>query len=228
MKNKSLKVSITVFAILFGLQLNAQDRIIHGIVTTFDSISLHGAIVKVASSKQEVLTDSTGNFSVGCDLNDKLKVYADGFYTQNVKLEKSTKYAAVNLKLKAGDKNLEIATSFTNVLDRDKLSSLASMSSNDLNLSVYSNVFDAITGKFPGLQVDGTNLIVRGVGSISGPTPALIVLDGVVVHGTTLNALNPETIKSINVIKDGSSAVYGSRGAFGVVEITTKSGSDRK
>jgi TonB-dependent SusC/RagA subfamily outer membrane receptor len=212
--------------IVFYVYTTAQERVVTGIITTFDSIAVNGASINVRSTKQTVLSDSMGNFAVSCDKNDKLKISAAGFFNETVKIDENTKYVAVNLKLKAGDKNLELASAFTSVEDRDKLNALASRSSNELDLSMYSNFFDAIQGKFPGLQVQGTDIIVRGAGSISGPTPALIVLDGVVVSGATLNAINPETVKRVNVIKDGSSAIYGSRAAFGVVEITTKSGGE--
>lgn len=223
MKSFLLKSAMLTLAVVFYVYTGAQERVVTGIVTTFDSIAVNGASVRVNSTKQTVFSDSLGNFAVSCDKKDKLKISAAGFFNETVKLDENTKYAAINLRLKAGEKNLELASAFTNVNDRDKLNALASRSSNELDLSMYSNFFDAIQGKFPGLQVQGTNLIVRGTGSISGPTPALIVLDGVVVDGATLNAINPETVKRVNVIKDGSSAIYGSRGAFGVVEITTKS-----
>lgn len=223
-----MKITFLTSTILFFFVFatHAQDKVIQGVVTTFDSIPLHGASIRVASTKQIVLSDSLGNFTVSCNNKDKLKVTANGFFPETVKTTSSTKFAAINLRLKAGSKNLEVASAFTNVADRDRLTAMASRSANELDLSVYSNFFDAIKGKFPGLQVQGTDIIIRGVGSINGPRPALIVLDGNVVQGATLNAINPETIKRVNVIKDGSSAIYGSRGAFGVVEITTKTGRD--
>jgi len=226
MKSFLLKPAMVILAIVIYFNSGAQERMVKGIVTTFDSIAVNGATIKVNSTKQTVFSDSLGNFTVQCEKKDKLKVSAAGFFNQTVKLEEKTKFAAINLRLKAGSKNLELASAFTNVNDRDKLNALASRSSNELDLSMYRNFFEAIQGKFPGVQVQGTDLIVRGVGSINGPRPALVVLDGVVVSGATLNAINPETIKRINVIKDGSSAIYGSRGAFGVVEITTKSGGE--
>lgn len=226
MKSILFGLNIILLIIVFSATGFAQDRTVKGVVTAFDSIAIHGAAIQAKGTKQTVTSDSLGNFSILCKNNDKLKVSANGFFNQNVNIEEGINYAAVNLQLKAGAKNLEMATAFTSVSDRDKLTALASKSAEELDLSVYSNIFDAIQGKFPGLQVQGTNLIIRGTGSISGPSPALIVLDGVVVESATLNALNPSTVKSINVIKDGSSAVYGSRAAFGVVEITTKKGGD--
>lgn len=226
MKTNTLQFFITVSILLFVVFANAQDKVMQGVVTTLDSIPLHGASVRVASTKQVVLTDTVGNFTVSCNNKDKLKVTANGFFTENVKIESSTTFAAINLRLKAGAKNLKVASAFTNVADYERLTAMTSRSSNELDFSVYSNFFDAIKGKFPGLEVQGTDLIIRGVGSINGSRPALVVLDGTVVQGATLNAINPSTVKRVNVIKDGSAAIYGSRAAFGVVEITTKSGKD--
>ena len=217
-----MNFKLSLLIILFAFNAQAQERTVKGIITAFDSIAIHGATIKAKGTKQEATSDSLGNFSILCEQNDKLKVSARGFFNQNVTVEKDKNYAAINLRLKAGSKNLEMATAFTNISDRDKLVALASKSADELDLSIYSNIFEAIQGKFPGVRVQGTDLIVRGTGSISGPTPALIVLDGVVTQGAALNALNPATVKSINIIKDGSSAIYGSRAAFGVVEITTK------
>ncbi|MEN8117167.1 MAG: TonB-dependent receptor plug domain-containing protein [Bacteroidota bacterium] len=219
----------TIFVIIFSfvmVQSDAQERIIHGIVTTFDSILVNGATIKVQSSKQTVLTDSLGNFSVGCDYKDKLKVSGSGFYSETVKVDKNTKLAAVNLKLKPGIKNKELALGLTRVSDHDKLNALASLDSNDIDFSKYRTMEEAIAGRIPGVRFVGGQIIIRGNASISGLTPALIVVDGVTTDARALSRMNPADVKSINVIKDGSSAMYGSKGANGVVIIETKTGRD--
>jgi TonB-dependent SusC/RagA subfamily outer membrane receptor len=172
------------------------------------------------------LSDSLGNFEISCAHQDKLKITAAGFYSQNVKLDKNIKFAAINLKLKPGDKNLNYAFGLTSVKDRDRLSAMASKTDEDIDFSIYNNMFDAISGRIPGVQIIGGEIIIRGNSTINGTSPALVVVDGVPVHQSQLNAMNPSTVKRINVIKDGSSAIYGSRGANGVVEIETKSGRD--
>ena len=227
MKKRTFVPLLVIVFFAFSFTLSAQDRIIHGKVTTFDSIPLIGASIKVKSTKQEIQTDSLGRFSVGCNDNDKLKVTAHGFYPQNVKLTGNIKFAAINLRLKPGDKSREIAIGYGYVTDADKLNAVASLSKDDTDFSRYDNIYDLIRGKFAGVQVTNGQIIIRGgSNSFQGSSAALVVVDGVVTDASTLATLKPIEVRSVNVIKDGSSAIYGSRGANGVVIIETKKGGD--
>ena len=96
-KNKYIFLLCFIFSALF---INAQEKIVHGFVTTFDSIPLVGVEVIVKSTKQVVLSDTNGYFAVGCNNTDKLRIKANGFYKQDIKLEQQTRIAAINLKLK--------------------------------------------------------------------------------------------------------------------------------
>jgi TonB-dependent SusC/RagA subfamily outer membrane receptor len=227
MNPTALKISFFFFSLLFSFSISAQERSIQGIVTTFDSIPIHGATIKVQSTKQEILTDSVGEYTAACNYKDKIKISAEGFYNQNVKIEKENAYVAVNLKLKDGAKNKEIALGYVSVSDRDKLNALTALNSNDVDFSQYRDMRDAIAGKIPGVQYTSGGIIIRGNGSINGPTYALIIIDGVSSDVSALDRMNPATVKSINVIKDGSSAMYGSKGAFGVIIIESKTGRDK-
>ena len=82
MKTRIFFMLLTVTSLMLSINLRAQERMIRGVVTTFDSIPINGASVIPQSTKQEVLTDSLGNFSIRCKNNDKLKVFAHGFYNQ--------------------------------------------------------------------------------------------------------------------------------------------------
>lgn len=224
------KLSVFLFAaffmLIFSSWSSAQDRIIHGVVTTFDSIPLIGAEILVKSTNQSVETDSLGQFSVGVNANDQLKVKAKGFFNQKVKLEDKTKLVAVNLKLKPGEKNKEIAIGYGYVTDRNKLNALSSLDNDDLDFSRYNNIYELIKGRFAGVQVVNNQIIIRGINSINSGIEALIVVDGMPVDGSMLGSIPPSQVKSINVIKDGGAAIYGSRGANGVVIIETKKGGD--
>jgi len=221
-------MSTIIFLTVALLSLNSkgQERIIHGSITTFDSIPLINAQIKVKSSKQVVSSDTLGRFSVECSQNDILIVTAEGFYNQKVKLEPNTKLALVNLKLKPGEKNRELAIGYGHVTDRDKLNSIANMNSGDFDFSQYSNMYDLIRGRLPGVQIVGNEIIIRGINSITSSNSALIVVDGIAMQNSILSTLSPSQIKSISVIKDASSAIYGARGANGVVLIETKDGKD--
>ena len=84
----------------------------------------------------------------------------------------------------------------------------------------YSNMYDYLRGRVPGVQVTADNrIIIRGIGTNSGNTDPLILVDGVEV--TDLSTIDPAYVKSVDVIKDGSSAIYGMQGANGVIIIKT-------
>jgi len=217
------------FLILFLVSLcsNAQERLLHGRVFTFDSIPLVLANVEVKSTKQVVKTDTLGNFSVSCGLEDVLKVSAKGFNTEKVEIGHKIKLAVINLKLKPGTKNREIAIGYGHVLDSEKLNAVSNLNNDDVDFSQYTNMYELIQGRFAGVQVVNGDIIIRGVNSINSGTGALIVLDGSQVDKGILFTLPPVQVKSIDIIKDGSAAIYGSRGANGVVLIETKKGGDR-
>ena len=122
-------IAITSFAF-------AQDKTLVGKVTTFDSIPLIGVDVLVKSTKQSFKTDSLGRFQVFCDPEDKLEISAKGFYSQKVKVENEIRMILVNLKLKKGDNNLEMAGRYVNVgygyvSSKDLLYAVSSANTND-------------------------------------------------------------------------------------------------
>jgi len=225
MNKKILFLSIVMF-LSSVIQLVAQDRMLHGVVTTFDSIPLIGAEIKVKSTGQELVTDTLGRFSAPVVQNEVLKFKANGFYNQRVKLEDKTKFLAVNLKMKPGEKNREIAIGYGYVSDRDKLNAAAMIDNSDFDFSQFTDMYELIKGRFAGVQVQNGEIIIRGPNSFNSSNAALIVVDGVPSPGDILSTIPPIQVKSINVIKDGSSAIYGSRGANGVVLIETKKGGD--
>jgi TonB-dependent SusC/RagA subfamily outer membrane receptor len=209
---------------LFSLTGNAQDRIIHGKITTFDSIAVSNASIWVKSTGEEVKSDSIGTFSLKCGTTDMLKVSAGGFFIQRVKIDEKAKLVLVNLKLKPGEESREIAVGYGYVKDKDKLYAVSSLHSSDLNNTQYTNIYEMIQGRFPGVQIIGGEIIIRGMSSINSSSAALLVVDGTIVSQGVFASLVPSDIASINVLKDASAAVYGSRGANGVVLVETKRG----
>ncbi len=208
-------------------QSSAQQRLLQGMVTTFDSIPLVGAQVKIKSSKQVMETDSLGRFNAFVEPNEKIKVTAKGFYPQNVKVDEKIKLVLINLKLKPTPKAKEYAIGYGYVKDAEKLNALAQLTKDDVDFSQYSNMYDLIRGRFAGVTVQSNgDIIIRGVNSINMSSAALIVIDGVPSDKSVLESISPINVKSINIIKDGSAAIYGSRGANGVVVIETRKGSD--
>lgn len=219
--------SIFLIAFLISFSGYTQDKFIHGFVTTFDSIPLIGAEVLVKSTKQIAKTDTLGKFFVSCNSKDKLIVTAHGFYNQKIRLKENIKFVAVNLKLKPGDKGRAYAIGYGHVLEEDKVGAISSLNYEDEDFSKYFNMYDLIKGRFSGVQVVGNEIIIRGKNTLNSSNAALIVVDGIVSDESILDIIPPISVKSIDVLKDGSSAIYGSRGANGVVIIETKKGGEK-
>lgn len=225
--NKASKILLSIFFSFFlTTVVSAQNHIIQGVVTTFDSIPLIGAEIKIKSTKQSTFTDSLGNFVIWSNSKDKLKVKAKGFYTQNVKISENTKVVAVNLKIKPGEKMQEYAIGYGYVSEADRTNAVSNLNTTNATFSKYNNIYDLISGQFSGVQVVNGEIIIRGSKSFNASSAALIIIDGVISDSDALRTLSPIQVKSVDVIKDGSSAVYGSRGANGVVIIETRKGGD--
>ena len=230
-KSFSYSLLTAFFCFAITVSVYGQDKTLVGRVTTFDSIPLTGVEVQVKSTGLVVLTDSLGRFQAFCNDEDKLMVRANGFFDQKVKVEKEIRMIFVNLKLKKGDKNLDLAGNYVNigygtVEAKNLLSSVASVKANEIDFTVYINMYDLIQGQFAGVTVEGNKIVVRGSKTIYGSESdaALLVVDGMIVSESDFASVSPNDVQSVDVLKDGSSSVYGSRGANGVVIVETKKG----
>lgn len=105
--------------------------------------------------------------------------------------------------------------------EKDKLTAAVSnVKVRKTEAQTYSNMYDYLRGRVPGVQVTPDNrIIIRGIGTNSDATDPLILVDG--VETTDLSGINPTDVESVDVIKDGSSSIYGMRGANGVIIIKT-------
>lgn len=232
MKNQIFYHPFILFGLLcFSLLAPAQDKTLVGKITTFDSIPLIGVNIEVKSTGRMVQTDSLGRFQLFCNPKDRLKIEANGFSSKKVKINENIRMILVNLDLKKGDNNLDQAVRYVNIgygyaSSKELLYAVSSANDKDIDFSLYSNVLDAIQGEFPGVSVSNNKIIVRGTKTFYGSEgdEALIVVDGIITNTSDLLNISPHDIKSIDVLKDSSSSVYGSRGANGVVIITTKKG----
>lgn len=219
--------------VLFSFNTFSQDKTLVGQVTTFDSIPLSGVNVWVKSTGQTTQTDSLGRFQVLCNQKDKLKFEANGFYPQKVKVGKDIRMMLVNLKLKKGDENLDMAERYVSVgyghvNEKVLANAISSLNDREQDFSKYRDMFDLIQGQFPGVSVEGNSIVVRGTKTIYGEQgdAALLIVDGIIVTAQDFANISPLDVKSVDVLKDGSSSVYGSRGANGVVIVQTKKGND--
>ncbi len=198
----------------------------HGKVTTLDEIALSGAEIQAKSTKQVVLTDTLGLFSIPCNKEDRLKVSAKGFVSRKFKVNENHKIVFVNLDLKSNPKSSEVAVGYGHVKDIDNLTAASNMYAKGMDFSQFADIYEIIAVKFPGVQVINSEIIIRGVRSLTGSRGALLVVDGLVVDESTFASLHTINIARIDLLKGSAASVYGVRGANGVVLVETKMGAE--
>ena len=224
------KTWICVVLVLSSMAMtNAQT--VSGIVIA-DGQPLPGATVLVKGTATGTTTDFDGNFTIAANSESTLVISYVGFSSKEVLVGNQTQ---INVTLETDNKLDEVVIiGYGTQRKSDLTGSVSSVSAEDLTAIPVARVDQALQGRASGVQVTqtsgapgaGTVIRVRGGNSITGSNEPLWVIDGIVV-GTNfnLNNINSNDIKSIEILKDASSiAIYGSRGANGVVLVTTKNG----
>lgn len=178
-------------------------------------------IVPMGQTKNGTITDLDGNFTLH-NMPGKvtLEISYVGYKTQKVS---ATPGATVSVKMVPDANELDdvVVIGFGTVKKRDVTGSVASVKSDVILQTPTTSVATAMQGRISGLDVNGSDLRIRGNRSISAGNSPLVIIDG--VQGGSMSDLNPNDIESIDVLKDASStAIYGSQGANGVIIITTK------
>ncbi|MBK6266891.1 TonB-dependent receptor [Marivirga sp. S37H4] len=242
-----IKLLMAFWAIcVFAVEINAQSITVKGTVSsTEDNIPLPGVNVIVKGSGAGTTTDLEGKYQLNAGKDDVLLYSFIGMKTEEIPVNGRT---TIDVKLKSDVSQLsEVVVVGYGSVDRKLLTgSVAQADSKELSNTINPDISSSLQGKVAGVQVNqnsGTpgaalSIQVRGQNSISGGTQPLYVVDGVPITSENLGQisyegqgisaisdLNPNDIESISILKDASaSAIYGARGANGVVLITTKSG----
>lgn len=204
---------------------------IKGRVTDSSNQPLAGAAVFFKGTTNGVTTDANGNYSIDASNGNTTLVFSFiGMKEKEVQVNRRT---VINVILEENQNFLEEAVSvgYSTVQRKDLLGSVASVNSNDVMRAPVLNIGESLAGKMAGVDVrvaegdpdSPVEIKVRGTGSITQDSSPLFIVDGFPVN--SISDLSPSDIKSIDVLKDAfSTAIYGSRGAYGVVLITTKDG----
>ncbi len=224
------KIVLSVAAILFACaSVLAQNKQVSGTVTGSDGSPVVGATVVVEGTSLGTSTDLQGKYILAAPTNGTLVISFIGYEDAKLAINGKT---TVNVVLKEASKTIDdvIVVAFGEAKKEAFTGSAKVVSSEDLTKTQSSNVSDALVGKVAGMQTSaasgrpgsGQNLTIRGPGSIYSGTSPLWVVDGMPYEGD-INNINPADIESITVLKDAASnALYGARGANGVIMVTTK------
>lgn len=221
--------------LLSVVMLSAQNFTVSGVVMAADEPDpVIGANVSVKGTTTGTITDFDGNFSISAKQGDVLVVSFMGYKTQELKLTGS---APVRITLQPDNVMLQevVAIGYGTMKKSDLTGAVTSVNADQLLKAPVSGIDQALQGRAAGVTVttnsgqpgEGATIRIRGIGSAMGGNDPLYVVDGVITGD--INWLSPTDIKSMEILKDASaSAIYGSRGANGVILITTKSGGEGK
>lgn len=233
---KNLIKHFLAFFLLFFITVNVIGQNINVSGTVQDVAGpVIGASVVVKGTNNGTVTDLDGNFVLK-NVSPKATIVISfiGYVTQEINI-KGRKTIKVNMK---EDSQMlseveVVAVGYGDVRRRDLTGSIAKANMDDLVKNPVNNVAEALGGRVAGVQVTSTdgglddnfNIVIRGSGSLTQSTAPLYVVDGFPMEASSMSAINPNDIESIDFLKDASAtAIYGSRGANGVVIINTKGG----
>ncbi len=226
---KKVSFGILLF-LIFSLSLTAQERIIRGTVKDIYGEPIIGANVMVKGTANGAATDIDGNYTLSAPASaTTLHISYIGMKEAEVGITGNV----VNITMEEDVSSLDevVVVGYGTQRRRDLTGSVSSVNAETLTAVPVASAVEAITGKMAGVQVLTTEgspdaemrIRVRGGGSITQSNDPLFLVDGFPV--STITDIPPTDIESIDVLKDASStAIYGSRGANGVVIVTTKSG----
>lgn len=223
-----------VLLLFYGIEGYCQQgKNIRGNVTNNQGEVLIKATLIATQSKKSAITNGNGDFRlVGVIVGETISISMVGYETQNIIVGDENN---INISLNAVDLSLEdvVVIGYGAVKRKDLTGSVGSANVSDMSKAPVTTFQDALAGRVAGVQVstsDGqpgatSNVLVRGGNSITQSTAPLYVIDGFPMEASYSNMINPDDIASIEVLKDASStAIYGARGANGVIMITTKQG----
>jgi len=214
-----------------------KDIDVGGSITDEKGMPLPGATIRVKGTDKAVIADVNGNFRFA-DLKENavLVISYTGFITTEVAVNGKASVAVI-LKENVADLEEIVVIGYGSVSKPDLTGSVGVAPIEDMSKAPVGSFAEALAGRIAGVQVNasdgqpggGINITIRGAGSLTQDTSPLYVIDGFPVEDPDPATLNPEEIESMTILKDASStAIYGSRGANGVILIETKRGKTGK
>lgn len=234
--NRYLRLSSLFVMLCFvPLWALAQTITVKGIVKDPTGEPIIGASVIETGTTNGMITDLDGNFTMKVPSNAKLTVSFVGYQSQTIDVAGRT---SIQVILKDDTQALDevVVVGYGTARKSDVTGSIANVNSKTLKEIPSQNFTQALQGRVAGVEINRTSsrpgseqqIRIRGTRSLNASNDPLIVLDGIPFPGN-ISDINPNDIKTIDILKDASStAIYGSRGANGVILITTNKGTQGK
>ncbi|MEE3407356.1 MAG: TonB-dependent receptor plug domain-containing protein, partial [Candidatus Cryptobacteroides sp.] len=232
MKHNSMKsLGLVLLGLVLPLVAFAQNLTVKGVVTETNGEPIPGAYVMIKGTTTGASTGLDGEYVINAPANAVLVVSFVGYVTEEVPVAGVSTH---NVTLRFDSEALEgtVVIGYGSARKSDVTGSIASMGGNELRAVPANDISYALSGRVAGIDMSQTSskpgesmqIRIRGERSLSASNDPLIVLDGIPFMGN-LNEISPSNIKSMDILKDAAStAIYGSRGANGVILISTYKG----
>ena len=229
-------IAIVRTALVEGANVSSAQSEITGEVTTEAGNPIPYASVKNKNTGATTSTNEQGRFQISATVNQTLTITAVGYALKEVRI---TNQQTINVRLSERVETLEdiVVTGYT-AYDKKLSSSVSStVQAKDINQVPGLTIDQILQGRVPGMSVISSSgqpgqssaVVIRGVGSINGSNSPLYVLDGIPIESSYMQTINPNDFENVTVLKDASAtALYGSRGANGVILLTSKKGTAGK
>ncbi len=231
--NNTKYLGITILFFISTINSFAQEITVSGVISDDEANPLPGVNIFVKGTSNGTASDFDGNYTILANSGDILEISFVGFETQEIQVENES---SIDVSMITDYANLDevVITGYGSTRKKDLVSSIAQIKGDELVNQPVARVDNMLQGRAAGVNVVSSSgepgaaavIRIRGMSSINGNNKPLFVIDGFIV-GTDFNLsnLNTNDIESIEVLKDASSlAIYGTRGAAGVILINTKSG----
>ena len=223
---------ISLFNLIAIFSFAQNNFPVTGKITDNTGSPLQGVTVQVKGIKNATVTDAAGTFSINAPSGSSVLVFSSvGFLSREVSIENKTQ---VNVTMSAADNTMDqvVVIGYGVVKKRDVTGAVTGINEKDIKSRPVVDALQAMQGKVAGVDITSSErpgtvgtVNIRGVRSIAASNSPLYVVDGIPLMTGGIEYINPNDIESIDVLKDASAtAIYGSRGANGVVIITSKQG----
>jgi TonB-dependent SusC/RagA subfamily outer membrane receptor len=214
---------ILTATLLFTTISHAQNRVVYGKLTAYNSFPVMNVEVTSKKAKSTTMSDSLGQFSIVCLKKDVIQIKPKVFEPANVKVNDETDSVNINLVFIDTKNNRELAVNSGYMTETNLNYAVANLEEENNDYCKYTDIYALLRAEAgSGIMVSNSGSItVRGGNnSFSGATEAMIVVDG--QPTSSIDWIRPCTVRSINILKGSDAAIYGTRGGNGVVVITTK------
>lgn len=232
---KSKFTWIMTLLLVFCIQISfAQQKTISGTVTSkADKMSVPGVNVVVEGTNRGVQTDFDGKYEIKASVGEKLVFSSVGSKTQVVKVSTNN---VINIQLE--DENILLEAVVIEGYDKTRTKAMSNVASTTVDSKVTgtrpnATFVQSLQNRLAGVDINtgsgqpgaSSNVIIRGIGTATGQTSPLYVVDGIPMTSSAFRSINPEDIESTTVLSDaGATAIFGNRGANGVIVVYTKKG----